>query len=163
MARFQRKADFHIRRRILVMAALFCVVCMGAVIARLAWLQLINTDFYQQKALASQTRDVTIYSTRGTIYDVNGKPLAISASTEMLILNPRKLAPDKFSELSAAEKAYIREKKGLGEDTKDSQIELTDGDKRQRLPGPPPGGGKGRGRPGPRLCKGKQALRSPLF
>lgn len=129
MARFQRKADFHIRRRILVMAALFCVVCMGAVIARLAWLQLIHTDFYQQKALASQTRDVTIYSTRGTIYDVNGKPLAISASTEMLILNPRKLAPYKFSELSAAEKAYIREKKGLGEDTKDSQIELTDGDK----------------------------------
>ena len=60
MARFQRKADFHIRRRILVMAALFCVVCMGAVIARLARLQLINTDFYQQKALASQTRDVTI-------------------------------------------------------------------------------------------------------
>ena len=46
-------------------------------------MQVINYEFYQQKALSQQTRDKTL-SVRGTIYDCNMKPLAISASTEMV-------------------------------------------------------------------------------
>jgi cell division protein FtsI/penicillin-binding protein 2 len=93
MSRNDRKADVHTRRRILFAAVVFCVVLSLAVMIRLSFLQIINQEFYEQKALSSQTRDVTIYPTRGTIYDTNGKPLAISASTEMLILNPRQIAP----------------------------------------------------------------------
>ena len=100
MSQIDRKADRHTRRRIMFMMAVFCVLCASAVIVRLAFLQIVNQEFYEQKALSSQTRDVTIYPTRGTIYDTNGKPLAISASTEMLIVNPRQITPKEASELS---------------------------------------------------------------
>ncbi|MBR5245173.1 MAG: hypothetical protein IKW07_04000, partial [Clostridia bacterium] len=121
MSQIDRKADRHTRRRIMTMMAVFCVLCASAVIVRLAFLQIINQDFYEQKALSSQTRDITIYPTRGTIYDTNGKPLAISASTEMLILNPRQIAPKESSELTDAER------KLLGLDNK--KHELTDAQK----------------------------------
>lgn len=107
MAKIQRKADRRTRRRILVAAAVFCIVCSSAIILRLAWLQIINQEFYAARALDSQTRDVTLYPTRGTIYDTNGKPLAISAATEMLILNPRQLKPDASADLSSAERLML--------------------------------------------------------
>lgn len=107
MAKIQRKADRHTRRRILFAAAVFCILCSSAIIVRLAWLQIINQEFYAAKALDSQTRDVTLYPTRGTIYDTNGKPLAISAATEMLILNPRQLKPDASADLSDAERLML--------------------------------------------------------
>ena len=100
MSQIDRKADRHTRRRIMFMMAVFCVLCASAVIVRLAFLQIVNQEFYEQKALSSQTRDITIYPTRGTIYDTNRKPLAISASTEMLIVNPRQITPKEASELS---------------------------------------------------------------
>ena len=100
MSQIDRKADRHTRRRIMFMMAVFCVLCALAVIVRLAFLQIVNQEFYEQKALSSQTRDITIYPTRGTIYDTNGKPLAISASTEMLIVNPRQITPKEASDLS---------------------------------------------------------------
>ncbi len=107
MAKIQRKADSRTRRRILFAMGVFCVFCAAAVIVRLVWLQIINQEFYEKRALESQTLDVTIHPTRGTIYDTNGKPLAISAATEMLILNPRQLAPEKSSGLSEAERTLL--------------------------------------------------------
>ena len=86
MSQIDRKADRHTRGRIMFMMAVFCVLLTSAVIIRLAFLQIINQDFYQQKALSNQTRDITLYPTRGTIYDTNGKPLAISASTELHLM-----------------------------------------------------------------------------
>ena len=119
MAKIQRKADRRTRRRIAFAAVLFCVLCSAAIICRLAWLQIINQEFYEKHALSSQTRDVTIYPTRGTIYDTNGKPLAISAATEMLILNPRQIRPDESADLTDAERIL------LGFDLK-SKYTLTD-------------------------------------
>ncbi len=107
MAKIQRKADSHTRKRIMFAMGAFCIFCVAAVIIRLAWLQIINQEFYEKKALESQTLDVTIYPTRGTIYDTNGKPLAISAATEMLILNPRQLAPSKSAALSETEQELL--------------------------------------------------------
>ena len=107
MSQIDRKADRHTRRRIAFVAVVFCVVLTSAVILRLAWLQIVNQEFYEQKALSSQTRDVTIYPTRGTIYDAKGKPLAISASTEMLIINPRQLRPEESADLSDAERILL--------------------------------------------------------
>ena len=107
MAKIQRKADRKTRRRIVVAAVLFCVLFSSAVICRLAWLQIINQEFYEKQALNSQTRDVTIYPTRGTIYDTNGKPLAISAATEMLILNPRQIRPQESADLTDAERLLL--------------------------------------------------------
>ena len=67
MSQIDRKADRHTRGRIMFMMAVFCVLLASAVIIRLAFLQIINQDFYQQKALSNQTRDITLYPTRGTI------------------------------------------------------------------------------------------------
>lgn len=122
MSQFDRKADRHTRRRIMFMMAVFCALCASAVIIRLAFLQIINQDFYEQKALSNQTRDITLYPTRGTIYDTNGKPLAISASTEMLILNPRQITPKESADLSQDERALL----GFAENTK---YTLTDAQK----------------------------------
>ena len=122
MSQFDRKADRHTRGRIMFMMAVFCVLCAAAVIIRLAFLQIINQDFYQQKALNNQTRDITLYPTRGTIYDTNGKPLAISASTEMLILNPRQITPKESAQLTDAERALL----GL---EKNKKYTLTDAQK----------------------------------
>ena len=104
MSQIERKADIHVKRRVKLLAVVFCILCFAAILARLAYLQIIRQDFYKQKALSSQTRDVTIYPKRGTIYDTNGKPLAISASTEMLILSPRQLRPEKYGDLLSSEK-----------------------------------------------------------
>ena len=128
MSHFDQKIDIHNRRRIRLLAIVFCVICMGAVLVRLAYMQIINREFYEQKALVNQTRDITIYSTRGTIYDTNGKPLAISASTEMLIVNPKQLKPEKVSALSKAEKSMQLQKYGLPEETKNANIPLTEGE-----------------------------------
>lgn len=113
MSKIDRTADIHVRRRIRLLAVVFCVICFAAILARLAYLQIIKRDFYTQKALSSQTRDVTIYPTRGTIYDTNGKPLAISASTEMLILSPSQLRPEKYEDLLSAEKTEYRARYNL--------------------------------------------------
>ena len=129
MAKIERKADRHVRRRILTLAVVFCLLCFGAVVARLGYLQIANRDFYLQKALINQTKDVTIYPTRGTIYDTNGKPLAISASTEMLILNPRQLAPQSFSAMSKEEQTEYRLRNGVGSDVKAADIKLSDDDR----------------------------------
>lgn len=116
-----RKADRRVRRRINLAAIIFCVLCSTAVITRLAWMQIFRQDFYKEKALSSQTRDVTIYPTRGTIYDTNEKPLAISASTEMLILNPRQISPEKAGSLTDEEKTLIGWRKEDGSALTDDQ------------------------------------------
>ena len=67
------------------------MICFLGVFVRLVWLQIVRYDFYLEKALSQQTSDKVLYPVRGTIYDANGKPLAISASTEMVTLEALKI------------------------------------------------------------------------
>ena len=53
-----------------------------ALILRLGWIQIVKGDWYQKKAFEQQTRGRDISPKRGTIFDRNGKVLAISASVE---------------------------------------------------------------------------------
>lgn len=124
MSKLDRSADIHVKRRVRLLAVVFCVVCFAAILARLAYLQIVRQDFYTEKATSSQTRDVTIYPQRGTIYDTNGKPLAISASTEMLILSPRQLRPEKYNDLLADEKKVFLAQNGLTSKDVKSDTEL---------------------------------------
>ncbi|MBQ7625049.1 MAG: PASTA domain-containing protein [Clostridia bacterium] len=95
------RADLSTVKR-LRFVLIFALVLFAAVIARLFYMQVINHDFYEQKAAATQMRDKTLYPARGTIYDTNMKPLAISASTEMFVLMGNKVKDD-------AQRAYIAE------------------------------------------------------
>ncbi|MBR4071789.1 MAG: hypothetical protein IKK26_04480, partial [Clostridia bacterium] len=89
-----KRADNSMLKRTKVVAVVLAIVCFAAVIVRLFYMQVIDYDFYQSKAENLQTREKILYPTRGTIYDTNMKPLAISASTEMLILMGNKLEDD---------------------------------------------------------------------
>lgn len=91
MAKKSTKTDKSQRRRIMVLMAIFGVICFLGVFVRLVWLQIVRYDFYLEKALSQQTSDKVLYPVRGTIYDANGKPLAISASTEMVTLEALKI------------------------------------------------------------------------
>ena len=91
MAKKSVKTDKTQRRRIMVLMALLGVICFLGVFVRLIWLQIVKYDFYLEKALSQQTSDKVLYPIRGTIYDANGKALAISASTEMVTLEALKI------------------------------------------------------------------------
>lgn len=75
------------RRRAALMLALFVLATLGLV-ARLAWLQLIQGEEYARMAYIGQTRQQQIRPKRGSIYDRNGKGLAISAEVDTVSANP---------------------------------------------------------------------------
>ncbi len=78
----------------------FCVVGFCAVGVRLFYMQIIQNDFYQDKAINNQTRDTVVSPKRGTIYDRNMKVLAVSASTEMVIVDPRNVEEGNAEKIS---------------------------------------------------------------
>ena len=49
-------------------------------IIRVGWIAIVDGDDYSERALEQQTRDKTIEAKRGTIYDTNGKELAVSVT-----------------------------------------------------------------------------------
>ena len=91
MAKKSFKTDKSQRCRILFLMAVLGVLCFVGVFIRLVWMQVFRYDFYLEKALSQQTADKVLYPVRGTIYDAKGKPLAISASTEMVTLEAKKI------------------------------------------------------------------------
>ena len=90
MAKKSFKTDKSQRGRILFLMAVLGVLCFVGIFVRLVWMQVFRYDFYLEKALSQQTADKVLYPVRGTIYDAKGKPLAISASTEMVTLEAKR-------------------------------------------------------------------------
>ncbi len=85
------------KRRAAVMLAIFVMAALGLVV-RLAWLQLVRGEEYERMAYIGQTRQQMIRPKRGSIYDRNGKGLAISAEVDTVSANPpllRKETEDK--------------------------------------------------------------------
>ncbi len=64
---------------------------MVLLIFRLAYLQFIDGPNLSKQANSQQTSTKTITPNRGTIYDSNGKVLAISADVDTVSVNPTKL------------------------------------------------------------------------
>ena len=91
------------RWRLLLVALLLGVLCFAVVAAKIFYLQVIEFEEYQQRAISQQTRDKIIPAARGTIYDRNMKPLAISANVEMVTLEAKKI-DDEEQGLLIAEK-----------------------------------------------------------
>lgn len=63
-------------------------VGFGAVITRLAFLQLVQGEELQRRAIEQQLSDTPISAKRGTIYDTKGKILAQSASVWRVVMAP---------------------------------------------------------------------------
>jgi len=72
---------------------------------RIGFIQFVKGEEYQKKAYSVQTQKRLINPKRGTIYDRNGKSLAISASVDTVSVNPNALRneledPDKLQQLA---------------------------------------------------------------
>lgn len=72
----------------LVFLLLFCFVMNIVLMGRVFWIQFVRGDELRQKAKEQWTRDAPVEPKRGTIYDRNMNPLAISASVKSVMASP---------------------------------------------------------------------------
>ncbi len=83
----------------LLHAGIFVGVIFFMLIIRLFWIQIIQAEELQQKALSQWTRDTSLTAARGKITDANGVILAQSGTTYKILLWP--------NSIKAAERARI--------------------------------------------------------
>ena len=113
------------KKRVLFMLT----ACMGVVVillCRLLFIQVIKSDYYSQKAYSQQTRSKSVEAKRGTIYDRNGEILAMSASSEMITINPNNIPKDKKESVARtiSEILELDYEKILKKVNKNSSIEI---------------------------------------
>ncbi len=90
-----------LKKRILLVSTLFIVATIGMMF-RLAYVEIVEGEFLQEKALEQHTRDRLITPTRGTIYDRNQEVLAQSASVATVgVVHAQVSEPDKVSQILA--------------------------------------------------------------
>ncbi len=80
------------RRRINAIVLGFTVVLCATLIFRVGYWQIYKADWLKEKAADQWTRERPVSPQRGSILDVNGKMLAQSASSEMVVINPKQVA-----------------------------------------------------------------------
>lgn len=76
-----------VKVRILWVFGLFFSVYL-LLVGRLAFIQIVNSGEYQQKAVEQWTRDIPIPAKRGIIFDRNGNKMAISATAYEIVVRP---------------------------------------------------------------------------
>lgn len=69
----------------------FGLIILSLLIFRLFWLQFVNGANLKEKAYRQQTSSTIISPKRGSIYDLNGKALAISENVDTISINPSKI------------------------------------------------------------------------
>jgi len=88
----KKKNEQRINRALLVRTLFLLAVCGVAAFVilavRLYNIQIANNSYYESRTLTSQLRETTINASRGTIYDVNGKILAMSGPVENVFISP---------------------------------------------------------------------------
>nr|WP_054749775.1 penicillin-binding transpeptidase domain-containing protein [Ruminiclostridium josui] len=65
-------------------------------VLRIAWIQIYSGKEYQEFAYNQQTKNRTISAKRGTIYDRNMKPLAVSGSVDTISASPQEIKKQKL-------------------------------------------------------------------
>lgn len=92
------------KKRLIFLMLSFSVLIF-ALMVRVGWIQIVKGEWYQKMAYEQQNRDREITPRRGTIYDRNMNPLAISATVERIVVNPQD-----FEKLEESRKEEIAEK-----------------------------------------------------
>lgn len=85
-----KNSSLLVSRRIVMLFFLLLVVVI-ALIGRLGYLQLLHNEFFQSKAITQRMQAIPIDARRGTIYDRNGIPLAISVSANAVYAIPSEI------------------------------------------------------------------------
>ncbi len=83
-----RRARRTIQRRSLYFLLIFGVFSFILLFTRIYDLTIVRHDEMQERAAKQQTQSTTISASRGTIYDRNGKMLAVSATADTVFLDP---------------------------------------------------------------------------
>lgn len=81
------KGKKQMKYRIVAVFTAF-ILLLAVLIGRTGYWQIVQGEWLQKEAISQQTQDRQIRSKRGTIYDRNGKVLAISASVEQVSVSP---------------------------------------------------------------------------
>lgn len=76
------------RRRMLAVMMLFTVLVSVGLIMRLFYIQMVEGEYYQAKAVDQQMSALEITAARGEIKDRNGKTLAMSADVWNVVVDP---------------------------------------------------------------------------
>ena len=84
-----RRANRTIGVRTLLLLALFGLVTFALLFRQLYYWQIERHDELQDIAVRQQTLRTTVSASRGTIYDRNGRALALSSTAENVMLSPR--------------------------------------------------------------------------
>ncbi|MDR0490736.1 MAG: PASTA domain-containing protein [Oscillospiraceae bacterium] len=74
--------------RTLVLIAVCGIAAFAVLAVKLYQVQIVEHDHYESLALGNQLRKSTITASRGTIYDTDGKILAMSAYVENVFISP---------------------------------------------------------------------------
>lgn len=124
-------SHLHIRKRLM---AVFCIMflLMSLLVVRLGWIQFVRAEELTDKAWEQWNRTITARSSRGNIYDREGRLLAGSATVETVVALPpqiedpyfaaRALAPvleiseERIFELITQERAAVYVKRKVEED-----------------------------------------------
>ena len=99
----RNRSAFNLRGRMLLVGVTLGV-CALVLAGRAAWVQLVNSDFYQRQGEARFVRELPIPTSRGMITDRNGEPVAVSTPVESVWGNPQELLahPERIPELARA-------------------------------------------------------------
>lgn len=81
----------------------------GGLLARAVYLQLVNPEFFIKEGAARFMRDVPTQAGRGSIFDRNGQPLAVSTPVESVFAVPQELAMLPEERWNALAKALKRD------------------------------------------------------
>ena len=81
-------------KRLRILAIIASIIFILLII-RLFWIQFINGPELKEKASRQQTLNTVISPKRGSIYDINGKALAISENVDTISINPSKISAEK--------------------------------------------------------------------
>ena len=98
----QKVTDTLVRRRILWLLLIILGVTFFST-GRLVYLQLWRNDFYQGKALEQRVQKIPVEGLRGTIYDRNGIPLAVSVHAHTVYAIPAEIQDPEGSAFKLAQ------------------------------------------------------------
>ncbi len=83
----KKNSTLKTQKRILWLSGVL-LVCFLFFVVRISIIQFVDGEWLSREAIEQQTRDRMINAKRGTIYDRNGKQLAVSADVETVSISP---------------------------------------------------------------------------
>lgn len=100
ISRKKKVADRPVSIKRLKTIAMASIILFLLLIIRLFWIQFVDGASLKEKASRQQTTSTIISPKRGSIYDSNGKALAISENVDTISINPSQIS-DENKELVA--------------------------------------------------------------